>query len=84
VLCECQSGCKFGVGHDPEVGIVGRVPEEAWSADPLGDVAHGGADSTGVRGAVDVFGVAVGAVEAHKGDGGNPEVTEGSWGWGAG
>ena len=50
---------------------------------PLGDVACGGADSTGIW---DVVGIAVDAVEADKGDGGGPEVTECScqWGWGAG
>jgi hypothetical protein len=52
----------------------------------LADVARGGADNTGIQGAVDAVGVALGAMEALKGDGGGPEVTECScqWGWGTG
>jgi len=45
-------------------------------------MARGGADSTGIRGAVGVFVIAMGAVEAHKGDGGGPDVRECLWGAG--
>jgi len=71
-------GCSsIVVGHDPEVTARGEwsgCQEEARSTDPLGDVARSGADSTGIRGATDVVGVGVGAVEVHKGSGGGPEV----------